>query len=467
MNQQESHLPFNLILMTDSYKLSHAPAYPAKMSGMHAYIEARLKGSTVVLVGLQMLIKKWLLTPITLEMIHEAAAFAMKHGEPFNNRPWEKVLYEYNGLLPLTIRAVPEGLRVPGSNVLVTIECDDPDLAFLASYIETLLQGGVWYPTTIASNDYKAWRILKRYNAESSDNPGAVDFMLHDFGFRGVSSVETAEIGGAAHCVFFTGSDNIQGVRAANFYYNHEMAAYSVPASEHSVQCSYGETFYNQREYLRNMLKQYAREGSIVSIVLDGYDVYREAQQLCELKDEIVASGARIVFRPDSGDASEVVPKILAMQANAFGYKLNSKGYKVINNVGVLQGDGIDNETMTQLLELVTELGYSTDNIVFGSGGGLLQKVNRDTYKFAQKASAIKIHDQWVPIWKDPVTDPGKRSKSGRLTLVRSRLTGEFSTVNIDKPLDSEYEDMMVTVYDHGKLLVEHTLDEIRARAKQ
>jgi nicotinamide phosphoribosyltransferase len=325
----------------------------------------------------------------------------------------------------------------------------------------------VWYPTTIASNDYKAWRALKRYNAESSDNPEAVNFMLHDFGFRGVSSVETAEIGGMAHTVFFSGSDNIQGVRAANFYYNEPMAAYSVPASEHSIQCSYGETFYNQREYLRKMLDTYAKEGKIVSVVIDGYDVYREAQQLCELKNEIIASKARVVFRPDSGDAKEVIPKILAMQANAFGYTVNSKGYKVINNVGVLQGDGIDNETMIELLELVTELGYSTDNIVFGSGGGLLQKVNRDTYKFAQKASAIKIHDQWVPIWKDPVTDPGKRSKSGRLTLVRSRLTGEFSTVNIDKPLDSEYEDMMVTVYDHGKLLVEHTLDEIRARAKQ
>jgi nicotinamide phosphoribosyltransferase len=99
----------------------------------------------------------------------------------------------------------------------------------------------------------------------------------------------------------------------------------------------------------------------------------------------------------------------------------------------------------------------------------LLQKVNRDTYKFAQKASAILVNKSWKPIFKDPITDPGKKSKAGRLTLVRSRLTGEYSTVDFDKfldgKIDSEYEDVMVTVYENGKMFNETTLDQVRARA--
>jgi nicotinamide phosphoribosyltransferase len=251
------------------------------------------------------------------------------------------------------------------------------------------------------------------------------------------------------------------------------MAAYSVPASEHTVQCSFGDKPWEQRRYLEKMIKTYAKPGGIVSIVCDGFDVYREAKQICDMKDIIVESGAKIVLRPDSGDVKEVIPKLLEILESGFGTKVNSKGFKVLNNVGLLQGDGIEYSTMVELLELVTSLGFSSSNIVFGSGGGLLQKVNRDTYKFAQKASAIKVQGQWKPIFKDPVTDPGKKSKSGRLTLVRNG-DGNFKTVNIDteleKYLSEGWEDVMVTLYDGvnnpGELLYTTTLAEVRARAQ-
>ena len=458
-----STLRNNLILQTDSYKLSHAGAYPKDVKGMFSYIEARSKGDTIVPFGLQMWIKKTLLTPITKADIDEAEVFAAGHGEPFNRAGWEKVLNVYKGLLPVKIRAVPEGTRVPSGNVIVSVECVDPDLFWLSSYLETSLLRGVWYPTTIASNDYKAWRVIRRFAAESSDDLSLVPFTLHDFGGRGVSSGESAEVGGAAHLVYFMGSDTIEGVRAANFYYNSKMAAFSVPAAEHSIQCSYGPVA--QRDYLEKMLDTYAKPGGIVSIVIDGYDVYREAQVLCSLKDKIVASGARIVFRPDSGDALEVIPRLLQLQELTFGSKLNSKGYKVINNVGIIQGDGIDLESMTAILEKVTDLGYSASNIVFGSGGALMQKVNRDTFKFAQKASAIFRNGQWHDIYKDPVTDPGKRSKAGRLSLYRSELTGELITMGVGET-DAQWTDVMHTVYQNGELLNEQTLDEIRARAQ-
>jgi nicotinamide phosphoribosyltransferase len=458
-------MPTNRVLDTDSYKLSHAGMYPKEVRGMFSYIEARTKGDTIVPFGLQMWLQKALLTPITAAEVDEAEEFAKAHGEPFDREPWDYLIREHKGYLPLKIRAVPEGQRVPSGHVIVSVEVTDPKLFWLASYIETSLQRAVWYPTTIASNDYKAWRVIKRFMSESADTNDLVPFMLHDFGGRGGSSEETIQIGAASHLVFFQGSDSISGVRAANFYYGTKggMAAFSVPATEHSVQCSYGPM--RQHEYLANVIAT-AKPGSIVSIVIDGYDTIREARYLCfELKETIIASGARVVFRPDSGDPLEIVPALLRLQEAAFGATVNKKGYKVINNVGVIQGDGVDLESMTKILEKVTEMGYSAQNVVFGSGGALLQKVNRDTYKFAQKASAILVGKQWIPIFKDPVTDPGKRSKAGRLTLVRSRLTGEYTTLNIDDGFDSEYIDQMKTVYENGKLFNVTTLDEVRARA--
>lgn len=467
MSQKQYVLQENPIMKCDSYKFAHPQIYKKNIKGMFSYLEPRIKGETIVPFGIQMWIQKNLMTQITMEHIDEADAFASVHGEPFNRSGWEKVVKEYNGYLPVTIRTVPEGTRVPSQNIISSVECTDPELFWLSSQLETNMQRGIWYPTTIASNDYKNWRAIKRYTMETCDTLNKVPFSLHDFGGRGVSSGETAEIGGAAHLVYFMGSDTIEGVRAANFYYNHKMAAFSVPASEHTVQCSFGSLPWQQREYLETMLNQFAKPGEIVSIVMDGYDVFRETQQICEMKDMIVKSWARVVLRPDSGDPLEILPRLLKLLEIGFGSTINSKGFKVINNVGLLQGDGIDYNSMIEIMEAITKEGFSMSNLVFGSGGGLLQKVNRDTYKFAQKASAVLIGDKWVPVFKDPITDPGKKSKAGRLTLLRSKMTGEYMTGNIDTPINSEWEDVMVTVYENGKMFNHTTLDEIRERAQK
>lgn len=470
---------FNPILATDSYKLSHSFAYPTNVEGMFSYIEARTNGRHVIIpFGLQMWLEKFMTVPIIMEDINEAEAFAKLHGEPFDASPWIYIYQQYGGYWPVTIRAVPEGTPVRSGNAIVTIECTDPNVFWISSYLETVLQRAVWYPTTIASMDYDIKKDIKHFYTISGADMGLLPFALHDFGARGVSSAETAEIGGAAHLVNFMGSDTIEGIRAANYYYDEPMAAFSVPATEHSVECSYGSSYEQEKEYLSNVLKKLAKPNGIVSIVLDGYDVYRAATILCtDLKDQVIASGAKVVFRPDSGDMMEVVPRILAIQAAAFGTVTNEKGYKKINNVGIIQGDGVDHMSIKSLLGKILALGYSADNVVFGSGGSLLQKVNRDTFKFAQKASAVLkrvemdcgnlgINDvtEWVGIAKDPVTDPGKKSKEGRLTLVRSKMTGEQSTANVNFN-KSEFDDMMVVVYNNGMICNKTNLKEIRERA--
>lgn len=495
-----THLKFNPILAVDSYKLSHAFAYPKNVVGMFSYIEARTRGQhTIIPFGLQMWIQKFLTQRVTTEHIDEAEAFAKAHGEPFSRYGWEKIVSCYDGFLPVTIRAVPEGVPVRSGNALVTIECTDPDVFWLSSYLETALQRGFWYTTTIATLDYDIKREIKRFYEISGADMGLLPFALHDFGGRGVTCAEQAEVGGAAHLVNFMGSDTIEGVRAANFYYDEPMAAFSVPATEHSVQCAFGGDDAGELKYLRHVLMHLAKPGGIVSIVIDGFDVYRAAETLCTtLKDEIIASGAKVVFRPDSGDMMEVVPRILRLQAAAFGTVLNDKGYRKVNTVGIIQGDGVDHMSIKTLLGNILAMGFSADNVIFGSGGALLQKVNRDTFKFAQKASAIMVAEpvecgangsqgcsykpcgpngerqcefcgdapaqSWVGISKDPITDPGKKSKEGRLTLVRSKVTGELITACIDRPLSNEYEDVMQVVYCDGVIYNKTTLAEVRAR---
>jgi nicotinamide phosphoribosyltransferase len=458
---------FNPILAVDSYKLSHAAAYPSDVDGMFSYIEARTSAKHMIVpFGLQMWMKKFLTVPITMQDIEEAILFAKPHGEPFDPAPWIYLLQTYRGYLPVVIRAVPEGTPVPAGNVLVTIQCTDPKLFWLSSYLETVLQRAVWYPTTVASMDYEIKKDIAHFYRISGANMPMVSFALHDFGGRGVTCAEQAEIGGAAHLVNFMGSDTIEGIRAANYYYSNQMAGYSVPATERSIECSFGSSAAEEEEYLRHVLNTYAKPGKIVSIVIDGYDVFRCAEMLCTtFKDQIIASGAKVVFRPDSGDMMEIVPRILNLQCAAFGYTMTTNGYKKINNVGLLQGDGIDHMTIRSLLGKILAMGYSADNIVFGSGGALLQKVNRDTYKFAQKASAVRKGGKWVGISKNPITDPGKRSKEGLLTLIRSKMTGEYMTGEYGKVNAGEYNDVMQTVYaGGGKLLNTTTLDEVRAR---
>jgi nicotinamide phosphoribosyltransferase len=250
------------------------------------------------------------------------------------------------------------------------------------------------------------------------------------------------------------------------------MAAFSVPATEHSVQCSYGPL--RQEEYIERVLSKYLKPQSIVSIVMDGYDIYRDTQLLCDKFGEFVMSmgkqGARLVIRPDSGDPLEVIPRIIDILEKTFGCFTNKKGYKVLNYVGVLQGDGIDQDAIREILSLVTSLGYSATNLVFGSGGALLQKVNRDTYKFAQKVCAMKVNGAWVDIFKDPITDPGKKSKAGFINTFRNKQTGEYATLKCNTmyqaDIDPEgliWENAMQVIYSYGEIFNFITLDEVRA----
>jgi nicotinamide phosphoribosyltransferase len=457
----------NLILNTDSYKVSMFKQYPAGTTGVYSYIESRGgRYDRTVFFGLQAFIKEYLLAPITQVDIDIADEILTAHGEPFNRSGWQYILDKHRGYLPVVIRAVPEGTVVPVKNVLATIENTDPECFWLTTWLETALLRAVWYGTTVATQSWTIKQVILDY-LERTGDPSGIDFKLHDFGARGVSSLESAGIGGAAHLVNFMGTDTISGILFAREFYNAGIAGFSIPAAEHSTITSWGRD--GEVDAYRNMLTQFARPGTILAVVSDSYDIYNAASKLWgeELRQQVIDSGATVVIRPDSGDPVEVNRKLVEILGEKFGYTTNAKGFKVLNNVRLIQGDGINELTVRSILGAFMAMGWSADNIAFGMGGALLQIVDRDTQRFAMKCSAAEVNGKWIDVVKDPVTDPGKKSKAGRVTLWTNG-TGEYVS-SVDEPkqwADRGWTKALVPVFWDGKLENEITFEQVRANAK-
>ncbi len=453
----------NIILDTDSYKSSHFLQYPKGTTRLFSYLESRGgKYPQTRFFGLQYILDRYLTTRVTAEMVEEARALIEAHGEPFPYDGWMRVVNVHGGRLPLHIRAVPEGTLVPIHNVLLSCTNTDPELPWLVGWFETMLMR-VWYPTTVATQSWHIREIIRAALEKTSDRPAEeLPFKLHDFGSRGVSSRESAGIGGLAHLINFQGSDTLEALRVARNHYGADIAAFSIPAAEHSTITSWGKA--HEVDAYRNMITQFSRPGSIYAVVSDSYDLKNAINTLWgeELKAEVIASGGTLVVRPDSGEPPAMVRLAVNALAAKYGTTTNSKGYKVLNHVRVIQGDGIDEETIRQILGNLDVDGYSAENVSFGMGGALLQKVDRDTQRFAYKASAGQIDGAYRGIYKDPVTDPGKRSKDGVLDLVQEggrMVTKAYRTFDTDFP-----GSLMRTVYRDGELLVRDTLDTIRGR---
>jgi nicotinamide phosphoribosyltransferase len=458
----------NFLLRTDSYKFTHWKQYPPNTTGIYSYLESR--GGmfpNTVFFGLQYYLKAYFEgTRFSPADIAHADDFCRQHfGQNlFNHDGWTRLYEKHHGVLPVRIKAVPEGTVVPLHNVLVTIENTDPEFPWLTNYLETLLMK-VWYPTTVATLSREIKKIIGGFLVRTGD-PSLLPFKLHDFGYRGVSSEETAGIGGAAHLVNFLGSDTVAGiVLLQRFYGAKTMPGFSIPASEHSTITAWGRD--HEVDAYQNMLQAYPT--GLVACVSDSYDVYNACEKLWGelLKPDIVHRNGTLVIRPDSGDPVTVLTKVFEILGEKFGYETNSKGYRVLPPcVRVIQGDGVNMFTIQNMLFHLSKFhGWSADNLAFGMGGALLQQLNRDTQKFAFKCSTAEINGKWQPVYKDPVTDPGKNSKHGRLALVEPE-PGEFHTVENAGGGEFDGEDHLVTVFENGKILLNYSLDSIRARAE-
>jgi nicotinamide phosphoribosyltransferase len=468
----------NNILLSDAYKYSHHRFYHPDTSLIYSYLESRGGAfENTVFYGLQYFLKAYLSKPFTRADIEEAREVlngVFGRDDVFDASLFEYILEKHGGYFPVRIKAVPEGTLVPLKNVLMSIENTDPQCAWVTNFLETLLLQ-VWYPITVASLSRSVKGIVREYLKKNSDNDFD-QFMLNDFGFRGVSSVESAGLGGSAHLINFLGSDTLVANTFIRQYYNtRKIYGQSIPATEHSICTQQGEA--EEAAVFERVLKAFP--SGMVACVSDSYDIFRACEHYWgeQLKAAILDRSGVLVIRPDSGDPARTLTEVFDILFRQFGATTNRKGYRVLPpQIRVIQGDGVHLDSIKQILQTLDDQKIAAENLVFGMGGKLLQGVNRDTLNFAFKCSYTVIDGKGYGVSKSPIEMDAhgakhpsfKKSKKGILSLRQHRDTGEYRTcsnLETDINLAEWGEDLLVPVFENGRILKEWTFEEIRERA--
>lgn len=479
------------MLLCDFYKISHREQYPENTELVYSTWtprDSRMKGvDKVVAFGFQAFIKNYLIDFFNTN---------------FFNRPVDDVTAEYSriikatlgvespdvshieylhslGYLPLEIKALEEGTLVPLRVPMLTIQNTDPKCFWLTNYIETLASCELWQATTSATiaNEYR--KILEVYAMRTAGSTDAVQFQGHDFSMRGMSSLKSAMVSGAGHLLSFSGTDTIPAVNFLEEYYNadveKELVGTSIPATEHSVQCAYGD----DERYFKRIINEVYPTG-FASIVSDGYDFWKVIGELLpSLKSDIMARDGKLVIRPDSGDPVKIVcgddknVNPLAQKGaveclwDIFGGTINALGYKELDpHIGIIYGDAITLNRCEEICKQLEAKGFASTNVVFGIGSYTYQYNTRDTFGFALKSTMCVINGDEKQIFKDPKTDNGvKKSQKGKVIVSKQHDTITFTDGHSLK--DELSTDLLKTIFKDGKILKETSLAEIRERIRK
>lgn len=472
-----SDLRPNHYINTDVYKDFHEPLYVPGLTSLSSYFHSRGgPWETATLFGLQYDLHKYWMKPMTMGDISEAEDFNNEHFIRFDRKKAERIVTVHGGYLPLRVRAIPEGLCVPTGHALMTVENMDPEMASLESMMETSLVR-LWQASTTATVCREMKKLLLKYLRITSDTPEQdVEYMYWDFGARAMDTVEMSQKSGMSPLLSFKGTDTKEGVRAANHYYHggQRFQMVGVPATEHSTICSWGR----EREFdsVEHAIRTYLYDRQlppgipkILSCVGDTYDIYNFVHQVTtgKLHKLIKESGGKFVPRPDSGPPAKVLPEIFNIASANLGSDMGetTKGYrKLPPYFGFLQGDAVDLYKVEPYLQALVENKICVSNFVFGSGGGLHQIWQRDDQKWKFACSAAKGKDGWVDdVRKDPITDPGKRSRAGRLDLIRKE-DGTYDTVDLGHDAIAHPQSVMNTVYETGEILYHNTFSDCQER---
>jgi nicotinamide phosphoribosyltransferase len=487
-------IEYSLVEDSDSYKFSHADQYPPGTTEVESHAEARSDKNFPYTVPflIQGFIKQfWEGQALEQWMIDEAGAHLPDHffGLPvFKQAAFQRLLDKHSGRLPIEVRAIPEGTILPIHTPQLSLRNTDGEFPWLTNFLETPVLRPVWAGSTVATKSRFALETIAAFLAKTG-TPALLASRLHDFGCRGVPNWQTAMELGAAHIVNSGGTDTVPALRFLRKLYGaKKMPAFSIPATEHSTITSWGEL--HELESFRHWLELHPT--GFIACVSDSFDLMRAIGQYwgTDLKEMVLSRDGTLVVRPDSGDPVTIVIASLDLLWEKFGGAVNEKGYKVLDpHVRLLQGDGVNPDSIKAILTAMDVAGYSADNIAFGMGGALLQQVNRDTLGYALKCNKIVRNGEEVPVFKNPKTDIGKASKGGRLSVhrledgriitrsIRKKVGGydivdtfgglTIARVSSTHPFtDVEVgPDMLRPIFRDGELLVDDSLDQIRERA--
>lgn len=484
----------------DSYKLGHADQYPegttkvysnfTPRSENHFNVPEEYKDGKITWFGLQgflLELKEVWDTTFFNQDISDLVAEASRFYAPFcgpNGFNTDRLRQLYKvGYLPLKIKALPEGARVPVGVPVLTITNTLPEFFWLPNFLETWISAELWKSCTSASTSFVYRKIIDKYAEITGGSKEFVSWQGHDFSVRGMSGIADAAKSGAGHLIYFTGTDNLPAVKyLEDSYYGREtFIGGSVPATEHSVMCAGG--METELETFRRLLKTYP--SGVISIVSDTWDFWNVITNMAEvLREEILnrvpdqLGFAKTVFRPDSGDPVKIIcgdpdsdPSTCEFKGaveclwDTFGGTVNELGYRTLNQrVGLIYGDSITPQRAEEILKRLAAKGFASDNIVFGIGSYTFQYQTRDTLGFAMKATYVEIGSKCLPIFKDPKTDSGtKRSAKGLLAVQWANDTYVLKN-NVSKE-EEENDNLLDMVFLDGNILEEYTFQYVRSVA--
>jgi nicotinamide phosphoribosyltransferase len=480
------------LVLTDFYKTDHRRQFPDGTTLVYSNFTPR--GSRidaidhVVFFGLQYFVIEYLQKRFdeTFFQLPKATAVnayrrRLDHALGVGSVPMEHVEALHDlGYLPLRIKALPEGTRVPMQVPTHTIENTDPRFAWLTNFIETMMSAVVWGPCTSATiaNQYR--RVFEQFARATGAPREFVPWQGHDFSFRGMFGIEAACLSGAGHLLSFTGTDTIPAIDFLEHYYGadctKEMIGGSVPATEHAVMCAGGKE--TELDTYRRLLTKVYPQG-IVSVVSDTWDFFRVVTDLLpQLKREILGRNGKLVIRPDSGDPVKILvgdpetkagsPEhkgLIELLWGIFGGTTTATGHRVLDpHIGAIYGDSITLERQQAILHGLAQKGFASCNVVLGIGSYTYQHVTRDTFGFAMKATFCVVDGEEREIFKQPRTDAKKNSHRG-LLAVRKNASGALQAFfPVSRAEEQRADNLLRPVFENGKLLQRTTLAEIRGR---
>ncbi|KQX13032.1 nicotinate phosphoribosyltransferase [Flavobacterium sp. Root420] len=481
----------NPLLLTDGYKVDHRRQYPDNTTLVYSNWtprKSRIEGlDEVVFFGLQYFIKKYIIHDFDAYFFKQPKEEVVKkYARRINNYLGENQVGTKHiedlhdlGYIPMVFKALPEGASVPLRVPMFTMYNTIPEFFWLTNYFETLLSAVIWLPCNSATIAKEYRKVLDKYAEETSSVPDFVNWQGHDFSMRGMGGIEAAVTSAAGHLLSFTGSDTIPAIDFFEEYYNAnsdtELIAGSVAATEHSVMCM--GTTEGECETFKRLITEVYPKG-IVSIVSDTWDLWKVlTDYLPKLREDIIAREGKVVIRPDSGDPVDIIcgnpngknenekKGVIELLWDIFGGSVNEKGYKeLIPQIGAIYGDSITVARATQIGERLKEKGFASTNVVLGIGSFTYQYNTRDTFGFAMKATYGEVDGEGRAIFKDPITDDGtKKSAKG---LMKIDLVDGVYHLTDNVSWEEERQGELKEVFRDGKLLIDQSLTEIRARVK-
>lgn len=478
----------NPMLLIDFYKAVHSDMLPNGITESVSYFTPRMSRvdmwDSVVMFGLQAFIKTYLIDYFNAEFFSKDQESVIRSYERILDASLGKGIYSSEkirklhtlGYLPIKIKALPEGTKVPMHVPMFEISNTHSDFAWLPQALESLISAEMWHPMLSATVGATYRDIVNRYYDISVENNVSKARALGDFSFRGQECLQSAIKSSGGFCLSFLNTATVPVIPWLEKMYKcdctKEPVAFGSPSTEHSVMCSNYAVDGDEITLLRRLLTEIYPNTSF-SVVLDSYDYWNIIDNvLPQLKPEIMAHNGCMLMRGDSGDCVEVVTQTVFKLWKIFGGTVNSKGYKVLNpHVKAIYGDSITIQRCQEIYEILIAAGFACNNVALGVGSfsmqcveenGVLKPFTRDTFSSCIKATYCEVNGKPIPIFKNPKDGGFKKSQKGlcRVYMEDGKLTYTDGYTSENIPEDNLLEE----VFCDGRLTKEYTLAEVRDR---